>query len=177
MENKELKQSKRKLQPGEKFLLGGSLLAFILLAAVGFIRGAKPTYEADMATPETSCKSLVKAMRNQDATQIKHLTTTHGYSVLEKHLKNTRFNSYPKLANRIIAEWGKSIFWEEDPLMEKGREETGFAGRSRSVKQGEKEPVINFKKTQTGWKLDDYMPGPDRLIKHHSRLGYTWNLN
>lgn len=168
---------RRRLQPGEKTLLALSLLAVFALAVLGMRRTAKPHYAAVMATPEVACRSLVKAMLNQDETQVRRLTTPHGYTALQAQIKSSPFQFYPQLANRIVAEWGRSIYWEEDDLMRKKREESGFCGMSRTVKPNEKVPVISLKRTPEGWKLDDYVPGPDRLMQRAARYGHPWNLN
>lgn len=169
--------AKRQLHYSEKALLAVSLLAVVLLAAFGLRDAAKPHYALDLATPETACKSLVKALLHEDEAGVKRLTTPHGYAMLQERLKSGPFNSYPKLANRIMAEWGHPVFWEEDPLMLKSREASGFYGRSRTVKPGEPTPGISLKRTPQAWKLDDYMPGPDRLMKRAARHGATWNIN
>lgn len=177
MRDKAMKPSKRKFQAGEKILVGGALLLVGIWAAIGLQHHPTPKYDADMAKPEIACKSLVKAMLNQDDKEIKRLSTKHGYLVLRGYIKNSPFDSYPKLANRIVAEWGNSAFWEEDALMEKHRNETGFEGKTRTVKPGEQEPQLQFKLTPTGWKLDEYTPGPDRIIKRNSKIGRAWNLD
>lgn len=169
--------AKRQLQYGEKALLVVSLLAVVLIATIGLRRSARPRYTPDMATPEAACQALVKALLHEDETQVKRLTTPHGYAMLQARVKSGLFNSYPKLANRIIAEWGKPLFWEEDALMQQATEKSGFSGKRRTVKPGEPVPALNLKRTPEGWKLDDYMPGPDRLIKRAAQHGSNWNIN
>lgn len=177
MNNSMTQPAKRPLRSSEKALLAVSFLIVVLLAMFGLRDAAKPRYAPDMDTPETACKSLVKALLHGDEAGVKRLTTAHGYAMLQARLKRGPFNSYPKLGNRIMAEWGKPLFWEEDPLMLKARAASGFYGRGRTVKPGEPTPGISLRRTPQGWKLDDYVPGPDRLIKRAARHGATWNIN
>lgn len=70
----------------------------------------------------------------------------------------------------MVTEWGKPVFWAD---FSTGSDNFGF---TRTVKPNEIAPRIQLKRTDKGWKLDDYVPGPNRLIKQYAKFGPAWNL-
>lgn len=157
---------KRNLRTGEKVLIGVSFLAIFSLVIVGRQRAEHPR------TVQQTCKSLVKAMLRQDDVSVKRLTTAKGYSSLQGVMKSSPFNSYPKLANRMVMEWGKSEVWEIEPL----REQEGFGLSTEDRRQG-KRYGLNFRQTPQGWKLDEYEPMTNKLLAPRRTFGKMWNLD
>lgn len=173
MKNQKSQKSTRTLKTGEKFLLGASLFAIISLIVFGFVQSRQPHYEARIATPEAAAKSIVIALTGQNDLQIKSLSTPKGYASLQTLMKTTSLNSYSLLGNRISTEWGNDSYWEN---FDDSRTQESW-GLSKDVKPGEEKPLLSFRRTPKGWKLDDYIPQSSRLFKRGSHAGKVWNVN
>jgi len=158
---------KRTFQKGEKMLLGASLLAMVSLVAAGWERAHRPR------TIEESCRLLVKAMVHQDDAGVKKLTTPTGYFCLQRLIKTGPFDSYPRLGNRLLAEWGNPIDWEET---ERSSSQDSFGMMTEDVRQG-KEYGLSFKSTARGWRLDGYVPMTPKLLKPRLMFPGRWKLD
>lgn len=133
--------NKRKLNRGEKGLVAVSLLGAIALLVAARI----PHVDTDMATPEVTCQNVVRSLRNGDVAQLKRLTTPQGLAALQKASKDNRFSSYPKVGNRILAEWGNTAYWSNTTSDSEGRFGMGGVGGF-----GKLDGAISFDQSEKG---------------------------
>lgn len=124
-------------------------------------------------TPEGACQLIAQAMLRDDTTTIKRLTTARGYASLQKIRKQGRFDTYPKLGRRLVAEWGRPIFWNSGAMNALG----ATKGLSRTYKPGEIRPELRMVRTKASWKLDSYVLSYARQLKPLSQFGPVWQLD
>jgi hypothetical protein len=159
--------SQRKLKSGEKAFFLITLLSIVLLIAAGQMSRSN----SDLATPERSCQLLVRAMWNNDHNAVRRLSTVQGFAVLQRARQDRRFGSYEKLANRMLAEFGSSQWWEKPITNNPGW------GIAKSGRFGKDDGSIYFRRSPEGWKLDDYKPSSESGLKRNrARSGVAWDL-